>query len=215
MTKTQRLLIALTSTVAVLALAACGSSSTTATSSGGGTSAGTSTTSSGGESAAPAPAAADATSAATGDIPDNQVFLTFDNSKAGYTIQYPEGWTQKGNGDNVTFSDRGNTVQVSVAPGSPASAVSVQASLAKLKKADPTISAQAPATVSLKHGPAIKATYTLQSAPDPVTGKRQPLIVDRYVYSHGGKVATVDLGTVKGVDNVDAYRLISNSFSWK
>ena len=55
----------------------------------------------------------------------------------------------------------------------------------------------------------------MQSAPDPVTGKRQPLIVDRYVYSHGGKVATIDLGTVKGVDNVDAYRLISNSFSWK
>ncbi len=158
--------------------------------------------------------ASDATSAATGDIPDNQVFLTFHNPQAGYSISYPEGWTRKGNGKEVTFTDKGNSVHVAVASGPPATVASVRAALAKQKASEPTLTAEAPAPVSLKHGPAIKATYTVQGPSDPVTGKRPLLVVDRYVYSRGGKVATVDLGTVKGVDNVDAYRLISNSFSW-
>jgi hypothetical protein len=50
---------------------------------------------------------------------------------------------------------------------------------------------------------------------DPVTGKRPLLLVDRYVYAHAGRVATLELATPKGVDNVDAYRLISRSFRWR
>ena len=196
MTKRRLTLIALPMTIAALAAAGCGSS---------------------GSSSGPTNQAspADATSAATGDIPDNQVFLTFRNSKAGYSISYPEGWTQKGSANVVTFSDKGNAVDVAIVPGPPATVASVSAALAKQKASEPTLAAQPPTTVSLKHGPAIKATYTVQGPPDPVTGKRPLLVVDRYVYSHGGKVATVDLRTVKGVDNVDAYRLISNSFSWR
>jgi len=48
-----------------------------------------------------------------------------------------------------------------------------------------------------------------------VTGKRVTLIVDRYVLSHAGKLATVDLGTAKGVDNVDAYKMMIASFRWR
>ena len=32
---------------------------------------------------------------------------------------------------------------------------------------------------------------------------------------HGGKLAIVDLGTPQGVDNVDAYRLMIESFTWR
>jgi len=39
--------------------------------------------------------------------------------------------------------------------------------------------------------------------------------VDRYAYYQGGRVAIVDLGTAVGVDNVDAYRMISRSFKWR
>ena len=49
--------------------------------------------------AAPAPPGAlqaEANSAAAGDIPDNQVFLTFGNPRAGYSMKYPEGWAQQG-----------------------------------------------------------------------------------------------------------------------
>lgn len=60
-----------------------------------------------------------------------------------------------------------------------------------------------------------KTTITRQSAPDPVTGKRLPLTVDVYELEHRGKVAVLELSTPEGVDNVDAYRLISESFSWR
>ena len=61
----------------------------------------------------------------------------------------------------------------------------------------------------------MKAVYTTVSAPNPVTGKRVTLTVDRYYLGHAGKEAIVDLGTPIGVDNVDAYRLTIESFRWR
>ena len=61
----------------------------------------------------------------------------------------------------------------------------------------------------------MKATYTTQSAPNPVTGKQVTLMVDRYALSHGGRVALVELGTPTGVDNVDAYKRMIESFKWQ
>ena len=48
-----------------------------------------------------------------------------------------------------------------------------------------------------------------------MTGKRVTLIVDRYYLARGSRRAVVDLGTPKGVDNVDAYRLMIESFRWR
>ena len=48
-----------------------------------------------------------------------------------------------------------------------------------------------------------------------MTGKRVILLVDRYELTRGGRRATVDLGTPKGVDNVDAYRMMIESFRWR
>ena len=42
---------------------------------------------------------------------------------------------------------------------------------------------------------AVKAIYDTESTPNPVTGKRVKLIVDRYAFASGGRVAVVDLGT--------------------
>ena len=39
-------------------------------------------------------------------------------------------------------------------------------------------------------------------------------MVDRYVLRQGRQVATVDQATPVGVDNVDAYRMIIESFQW-
>ena len=40
------------------------------------------------------------------------------------------------------------------------------------------------------------------------------LIVDRYELTDPGGRATIDLGTAKGVDNLDAYKKMINSFRW-
>lgn len=157
---------------------------------------------------------AEAASAATGDIPDTQVFLTYKNTSAVYSISYPEGWTRNGSGSDLTFSDKNNLIHVVINTAGAASPATVAAEMKRLKQSEPTLTFTTPAPIQLKSGPAVKATYTTLSAPNPVTGKRVLLIVDRYELSRGGKRATVDLGTPKGVDNVDAYRLIANSFRW-
>jgi hypothetical protein len=127
----------------------------------------------------------EAQAAATGDIPDSQVFLLFHDPKAGYSIRYPEGWARRGSGNDVTFQEKANAIHVVVRKGAP------------------------------RGKPGTKTTYSRMSAPDPVTGKRLRLVVDRYEYGNRGEVAVLDLATPVGVDNVDAYRMISESFEWQ
>ncbi|MDX6369393.1 MAG: hypothetical protein QOG93_895 [Gaiellaceae bacterium] len=158
------------------------------------------------------PLQAEATAAAAGDIPDNQVFLTFHNTRTGYSLKYPEGWAQRGSSAALTFRDKNNIVRVVVMKGAALDSALVRRQLTALKNA--TIKS-GPQQVTLSGSPALKVVYTTQSAPNAVTGKRVTLVVDRYYLSHAGRRAIVDLGTPVGVDNVDAYRLMIQSFHWR
>ena len=158
--------------------------------------------------------AADAKSAATGDIPDTQNFLTLRALRPRVSMLYPEGWTVQETASRVSIADKNNLVRISVSGGPTPTTASVRAQLAVLGRSTPGLKTGAAGAVSLKSGPAVKATYTTQSAPNPVTGKQVTLTVDRYVLAHGGRVAVVDLGTPVGVDNVDAYKRMIESFKW-
>jgi hypothetical protein len=157
---------------------------------------------------------ADAKSAATGDIPDTQNFLTLRAPRLSVSMLYPEGWTVQERGSGVSIADKNNLVRISLSGGPAPTAASVQAQLATLGRSTPGLQAGPVRSVSLKSGPAVKATYTTQSAPNPVTGKQVTLTVDRYELAHAGRVAIVDLGTPVGVDNVDAYKRMIESFKW-
>ena len=199
---------------AVATIAGCGSSNSNSSTSGGGGSA----ASGGGASGSGAGVAnpgSEAQSAATGDIPDNQVFLTFTNPAGGYSIKFPEGWARKGAGDDVSFQDKQNTIRIQVAKAPAPTVASAKAELAAQKGSHPSLSVGAATQTTINGAPVVKVTYTQEGPPDPVTGKRLPIITDRYEYAKGGKRAIVDLGTPKGVDNVDAYRMISESFRWR
>lgn len=172
-------------TATSLFAAGCGGSGSTGAST-------ASSTSTSGESqppesqeAAGAAAPSEAQAAATGDIPDNQAFLVFHDPKAGYSIRYPEGWARRGSASEVMFQEKANLIHVSVRKGAPHSK------------------------------PGVKVTFSRLSSPDPVTGKRLRLVTDRYEYGSHGKVAVLELATPVGVDNVDAYRMISESFEWQ
>jgi len=193
---------------ACLLLAGCGSTHS-------GRVAGGSSPSSGQSAPAATGVPSEAQSAATGDIPDNQAFLTFQNAAAGYAIRYPEGWARQGSGADVSFRERGNSIRVVVVSGASPTPASAAAALAVLRRSDATIRASKPLRQTIAGQRVLKLTYTRLSGADPVTGKRLPLTIDRYEYAHGGKVAIVDLSTPKGVDNVDAYRMISRSFQWR
>ncbi|HWX45875.1 MAG TPA: hypothetical protein VNY52_11210 [Solirubrobacteraceae bacterium] len=158
--------------------------------------------------------AADAKSAATGDIPDTQNFLTLRVPTLRVSMLYPEGWTVQEAASRVSITDKNNLVRISLSRGPAPTTASVRSELVALKGSTPTLTAGTPQAISLKSGPAVKATYTTQSAPNPVTGKQVTLTVDRYVLAHGGRLAVVDLGTPVGVDNVDAYKRMIESFKW-
>jgi hypothetical protein len=154
---------------------------------------------------------AEANAAAAGDIPDNQIFLVFRDPHAGYTMKYPEGWARQGSGDRVTFRDKNNIIRAVVSGGPVWTMSSVQADARTLK--DARVRSQ-PRAITLSGRPAFKVVYRTVSAPNPVTGKRVTLSVDRYYLSKAHRRAVLDLGSPVGVDNVDAYRLISQSFRW-
>jgi hypothetical protein len=198
---------------AVMALSACGSPSKTYAPA-------TSTTSSSAHAVATTPTTqttpsalqAEATAAAAGDIPDNQAFIVFSNPTARYSMKYPEGWAQQGSGSQVTIRNNNNIVRVVVERRAPPSAGTITRELANLHGAHVQTG---PQQLAIGGAKAFKAVYRTESAANAVTGKRVTLIVDRYYLAHAGKVAIVDLGSPVGVDNVDAYRLMIQSFRWR
>jgi hypothetical protein len=206
---------ALVAVTAVLAgCGSSGSSSSTAASTPPPSTTATTAASSCGSSSASSANASEAASTAAGDIPDNQQFLTFKNRSGGYSISYPEGWARSGSGNSVLFQDKGNTITTKVAPGPQPTPASVTAELKQEAASDPCLSPGTPQVVTVGPNQVVKVTYMTQGQKSPVTGQRPKISVDRYVYFKGGKVATVDLATPVGVDNVDAYRMISESFRW-
>jgi hypothetical protein len=195
--------VALLAGVALTA-AGCGSSGSGSSTSGSATTGGS-----------PAALSAEAKSAASGDIPDNQAFVTLHDAAAGYSMQYPEGWVQRGGASDVTLQDKNNLVHIVVRRGTAPNAAAAAQALAREKRAIPSLQAGAPSSVTVAGRPAIKISYSTESAANPVTGKRVLLLVDRYVLPGAGRYAIADLGTPKGVDNVDAYRMMVGSFRWR
>jgi len=158
-------------------------------------------------SSTPAPLQGEAAQAAAGDIPDNQVFVAYKGNA--FTMKVPEGWARRGSARNVTFRDKNNVVRVVIQKGATPTVPSVRRELASL----PAAHVQTPPSkLTIAGTPAVKAVYSTVSAPNAVTGKRVTLVVDRYELGHKGDRAVVDLGTPEGVDNVDAYRLMIESF---
>jgi hypothetical protein len=207
-----RIAILIASSV-VLILVGCGSS-------GGGSSSSTQTSASSGSGGKPScgsatnPASSEAASAAQGDIPDNQQFLTFHNPSGGYSIKYPEGWARSGGGADVSFQDKSNTITARVITGPKPTVASVGTALKRQGSGDPCLKAGTPQSTTVGPNKVVKVTYTTKGQASQVTGQRPKISVDRYVYFKQGKIATLDLGNPVGVDNVDAYRMISESFRW-
>jgi hypothetical protein len=138
-------------------------------------------------------------------------------------MHYPEGWARQGSGKRVVFRDKNNVVRVVIEPGT-ASAASARAAVTALASRTPSLKVQSVTphpsctnggTTEQLPNVAAKVVYTTKSAPNPVTGKRVVLQVDRYYLGHGAQRAVVDLGTPQGVDNVDAYCQMIKSFRWK
>jgi hypothetical protein len=151
-----------------------------------------------------------------GDIPDNQVFVAFSSSDGSYSIKVPEGWARSEKNAVVTFTDKYNAVTVqSVAASAAPTVDSIRATGLQDVASDSTFTLLDIVPVSRKGGDGVLATYEIGSAPNAVTGKKALLAVERYVFFHNGNEVVLTLSGAKGADNVDPWRIVSDSLAWK
>jgi hypothetical protein len=147
----------------------------------------------GGSSSSSAPNPNAAENSPPGDIPDNQVYVRYHPARAHFSVKVPEGWGRSQTSGNVTFTDKLNSVRMSERPAS----------------------GKPPGMPIKRAGQTAYRTKSLAKAPpSAVTGKATTDAVERYVYDHAGHRLVLTLSGPKGADNVDPWRIISDSVRW-
>ncbi len=151
-----------------------------------------------------------------GDIPDSQVFVAY-KSPFGFSLKVPEGWARTDRRDGARFADKYNAVDVAVsaASGAPTTASVTSREAALLVTSGRAVKIGAAKSVRLRSGSAILIVYASNSEPNAVTNRQLRLENNRYLIYRGGKLATISLSAPLGADNVDQWKLISNSFQWR
>jgi len=151
-----------------------------------------------------------------GDIPDDQVFIRYE-APEGFSIKVPEGWSRRTLDHGVRFFDKYGAIELLVADATaaPTAHAATQHAAAELAKDGQRVEITSIKDIRLIAGPAVRISYKSNSEPNPVTNKRILLEHERYLFFRDGKVITVDLAAPAGADNVDQWRMMSNSFRWK
>lgn len=206
------LLVAGGSIAIVLAVAACGGGSTHSES------ARTSTTA----RAAPTAAAGSANPNTSevnpaGDIPDTQVYVLYRPAAGGFSVKVPEGWARTEANGSASFTDKLNTIRIETRAqaSAPTADTARRDDLPAIESQSHNFQPGQITTVQRKAGPAVLLTYRADSPPDPVTGKVVHDAVERYEFWHNGTEVTLTLSGPQGADNVDPWRIVTDSLSWQ
>lgn len=155
-----------------------------------------------------------------GDIPDSQAYVPYTPPAGGYSVKVPEGWARTVSGGSVTFTDKLNSVTMKSVPAKVPLTTSEarRTEIPKLTASVKGFKAGTVSTVMRKAGPAVRITYLATGKPDPVTGKSRTEAVERYVFFDKGKGKGKDvvltLSGAKGADNVDPWRIVTNSLTF-
>jgi hypothetical protein len=144
------------------------------------------------------------------------VFIPFSSPDGRYSVKVPEGWARTEAGGVVTFTDKYNSIALqSAAVATAPTVASVRASGLADVSSEPTFTLVDVQLTTRTAGIAVVAKYEIGSAPNSVTGKRALLSVERYVFFHNGTVVTMTVSGAKGADNVDPWRIVSDSLAWR
>ncbi|HEY0487268.1 MAG TPA: hypothetical protein VGD72_13565 [Mycobacteriales bacterium] len=152
---------------------------------------------------------------AQGDIPDNQQYVAYSPPGSGYSVKVPEGWARTTGPSTATFTDKLNSIRVDVAGAATApTPASVRAETAAYGRTAGHFAPGPVDTVQRKAGAAVVARYRADAAADPVTGKVVNDDVEKYEFWRNGKLVTLTLAGPHGADNVDPWRIVTDSFRW-
>jgi hypothetical protein len=151
-----------------------------------------------------------------GDIPDNQAFVRYAPPGGGFSVKVPEGWSRTAAGGAITFTDKLNAVRIETASAKAPPSVR-EAGRVDIPRLAASVKGFKPGTVSAvkrKGGTAVRITYLATATPNAVTGKTGQDAVERYVFFRKGRDAILTLSGPKGADNVDPWRIVSDSLTW-
>jgi hypothetical protein len=151
-----------------------------------------------------------------GDIPDNQVFVVYRPPSGGYSVKVPEGWARSEANGAVAFTDKLNSIRMETVDAATAPTVGsvTQNDIPALKAAAKNFEAGTVKNVTRKAGTAVLVTYKADSEPNAVTGKVVHDAVERYTFWRAGKAVILTLSGPQGADNVDPWRIVTDSFTW-
>jgi len=151
-----------------------------------------------------------------GDIPDNQVFVPYSPPGGRFTVKVPEGWGRTARAGTVSFTDKLNTISMETrpAPAAPTVASARQAELPAIRSASRRYEPGSVTQVRRAGGDVVLVTFKADAPADPVTGKVVHDAVERYEFWRGGTEAILTLAGPVGADNVDPWRIVSDSFRW-
>jgi hypothetical protein len=152
-----------------------------------------------------------------GDIPDSQVFIDYISPKDGFSLKVPEGWARTDRADGVSFIDKLDGVVLTRSDMSQAPTVdSVKKDyVGSLEQQERAVKIDSVKAVKLPAGNAIRIVYSSNSSPNEVTNKQVRLENQRFLYFKDGKLVALELYAPLGADNVDQWKLMSESFRWR
>jgi hypothetical protein len=153
---------------------------------------------------------------APGDIPDTQAFVTAKAPSGAWSIKVPEGWAQQTVPAGVLFTDKLNVIQAMerAATQAPTVASVGSSEVHALKAAHTGVTIGTVATFSRAGGSGVVLKYEADSAKDPVTGKVHRDAAEEYLFFKSGREVVVTVSGAVGADNVDPWKIVTNSFRW-
>ena len=164
-----------------------------------------------------APTPAETESNPPGDIPDNQVYVPFTGGGGRVSVKVPEGWARSSPGTATQFTDKLNRIEIalSTAPYAPTVASITSSDVPKLKSAVPHFNLGKVTTERRAGSTVVLVRYEGDSPQDPVTGKVVRDAFERYIYYHNGQRLDLTLSGPTNADNVDPWRIVSDSVRWQ
>ena len=156
---------------------------------------------------------------ASGDVPDNAVFVDYQSKDGGYSVQYVEGWSVKPGdkgGVSITDIDSAEVVELRDAPTGDLTQYVTGTDEPQLQSQVQDYQQNDLKTMTVNNQSVVELTYTSTSAPNAVTDKSQSVVSQRYyIPGPNNRLAILTLTTPDGVDNVDAFRQMLESFTWQ
>jgi hypothetical protein len=157
--------------------------------------------------------------------------VAYHSSAGGFEVKVPEGWARQTSSSSVFFSDKLNSIGATwfSASSAPTTSSARSKDVPELQRTERAftlkdIIACAPScSIPYTTGTiadhlttnAVVIRYFSNSAPNSVTGKQYRLEVLRFEFFKSGREVALTLSGPVGSDNVDPWRLVSESFKWR